>query len=121
MEIQPQLFDTSPENPEDDRKRRWSRRLAPHNGTVTSIAAAAGAQKTKPTTSEAIFRFVFVRGETGATREEIAEGLHLPIQTVCARVSEMLAERDLQNSPSRIRKTKSGRAAQVIIAGVRFR
>jgi hypothetical protein len=41
---------------------------------------------------EIVVGFLSTRGAHGATREEIAIGLNMPVQTVCARVRELLDE-----------------------------
>jgi hypothetical protein len=63
---------------------------APHNGTPTSRAAAARVEVHAPTLRERVYRAVEAAGRRGLTRQEIADGEGIKLQTVCGRVSELL-------------------------------
>lgn len=62
-----------------------------------------------------VMRFVRLRGNRGATREEIADGTGLRIQTVCGRCAELVAIGLLYETDAR-RLTSSGHAAKVLKA-----
>jgi hypothetical protein len=53
----------------------------------TSIAAAEAIADQAPTLRGKVFQFV--GRSQGATRQEIADGLHMKLQTVCARIGEL--------------------------------
>jgi hypothetical protein len=69
---------------------------------------------------EQVRRFIAERGDYGATREEVALGMGLRIQSVCGRVAELLehipGEPPALQRTDRERKTTSGRNAEVLIA-----
>lgn len=85
------------------------------NRTRTSIAAAEAIADLGPTLRGKVFAFVAGQA-AGATREEIAAALVMPLQTVCGRVAELL-ELQLIHRTGETRPTASGRAAAVVRAG----
>ena len=62
-----------------------------------------------------IFEFVRSQDAHGGTRQEIADALELPIQSVCGPVLALLRSGRLIETPSR-RDTKHGKPAVVIVA-----
>jgi hypothetical protein len=87
----------------------------PANRTRTSIAAAEAIADNAPTLRGRVFAFVAGQGQAGATREEIAAALDMPLQTVCGRVNELIAQ-CLVHRTDETRPTASGRAAGVVRA-----
>ena len=81
----------------------------------TSAAAAASVRDTAGTMRAQVRQFVARRGEWGATRDEIARGCGIRIQTVCARVDELLKVGAVRRT-LRTRVTDTGRAAEVVEA-----
>lgn len=81
----------------------------------TRAIAAASSLATGPSRRELVARYVASCGDTGATRDAIAEALDLPIQTVCPLVKAMERSGRLV-STSRTRKTRNGKPAAVLIA-----
>lgn len=84
----------------------------PHNGTSTSRRAAASMVDHAPTQEARVLEFI--RDSNGATRDEIAAGLNLKIQSVCARCNRLLKDRKIQGRGERV--TESGRKAEVLEA-----
>ena len=87
-------------------------------GSATSRAAAMAAVSTAQTARAKVLHFVESRGEWGATRDEIARGLEIKIQTVCARVDDLLRLGFIRRT-TETRKTDTGRAAEVILGALR--
>ena len=85
----------------------------PHNRTPTSRAAAESAKQTAPHQRAVVLDYIRKRG--GATREEVALGLGLPVASVCPRVWELLKTGYLKETRLR-RKTVSGKSAVVVVA-----
>ena len=56
----------------------------------TSIAAAEAIREMAPTMRGKVYGFIAAR-PAGATRQEIADGLQIKLQTVCGRVGELKA------------------------------
>ena len=56
----------------------------------TSIAAAEAIAANGPTLRGKVYGYLVQCGQDGATRQEIADGLKMRLQTVCGRVSELL-------------------------------
>lgn len=86
-----------------------------HNGTTTSIAAAASVQGAAATMRETILRAIRAASFAGLTREEIERQTGLQGNTVRPRVSELLAEGSITPS-GEIRRTKSNRPVEVLVA-----
>ena len=64
-----------------------------------------------------VLEFVKTRGIEGATRHEIAEGLGIPLQSVCGRVAELLDKRwpELLETDAK-RETQFKQPAVVLVA-----
>lgn len=91
-------------------------RPAPYQrGSETSRAAAASIEPATGTKRAAVQAFILGRGDTGATNEEVAEGLGFLLQTVCARCRELQGSGAVRDSGKR-RVTRSGRDAVVWVA-----
>jgi hypothetical protein len=58
----------------------------------TSIAAAEAIAEAAPTLRGKVYTFLAGRRREGATRQEIADGLQMRLQTVCGRVNELLGQ-----------------------------
>ena len=58
----------------------------------TSIAAAEAIREMAPTLRGKVYAYIVRQGEAGATRQEIADGLGMRLQTVCGRVGELLGQ-----------------------------
>lgn len=64
--------------------------LAPHqSSSPTSTAAAVKESKTMRSKMFLVYEYIKARGAYGATRQEIADDLGIPIQTVCGRVRRL--------------------------------
>ena len=87
--------------------------------SATSRAAAMEARETAGTVRARVRAWVECRGRWGATREEISLGLDLRIQTVCARVDELLREGSVFRTGA-VRRTVTGRKAEVIASYLPF-
>ena len=96
----------------------------PHGGELplpyqrmseTSRAAACMAEASAESARRRVGLYVAGQGEQGATRDEISRGLGIPIQTVCARVDDLLKSSVLFRT-SRTRATAMGRAAEVLVS-----
>ena len=85
-----------------------------HNGTGTSIAAARSIVPHLNRLQLDVCSFVKDRGGDGATRDEIASGLGLKIQSICPRVAELIGRQLLRESAN-TRKTSAGRVARVLV------
>lgn len=57
----------------------------------TSIAAAEAIAEMAGTLRGKVYGFIAARGRDGATRQEIADGLGMKLQTVCGRMGELKA------------------------------
>ncbi len=87
--------------------------LPPHQRTSpTSRAAAVSIRESVAPRQAAVYAFVAARGDHGATNAEIADGLGMPIQSVCPRVCELRSLGRLV-SAGKTRPTATGRPAQV--------
>lgn len=88
---------------------------APHNGTPTSKAAA---ESVSPTTAKtvrnAIYAYIELRGDTGATREEIENHMGIDGNTIRPRVVELINEGRVIGTDMQ-RKTSNGRNAEVLV------
>jgi hypothetical protein len=122
--LEPDLFSELPAPPSDGpyARVRTARAPAPqadicrnrHGGSATSEAANERVAPHKGSLRASVLRFIRVRGQFGATVEEISEICKLRYTTVSARVSEL--KRDgLVIASGRTRKTYSGSEAAVLI------
>jgi hypothetical protein len=82
-----------------------------HNGTATSIAAAAQADEV--IRNEVLRKIVFA-GPHGMTRDDLCAALYLEPPTICPRVSELVKSGDVIETGRR-RKTRKGRDAFVLV------
>jgi hypothetical protein len=89
----------------------------PANASHGSRAAATHARQAAPRQRDLVMAFVRSRGEHGATNDEIADGLRLPIQSVCARANELAAVDQIHDSGQE-RPTNTGRPGRVWIATI---
>lgn len=87
---------------------------ARHKGNAESIEAFESTKETSSRKRLEVLKFVEARGDAGATVDEIAAGLPMPLQTVSGRASELKAIGRLIDSGLR-RKTRNGRNAAVLI------
>lgn len=62
-----------------------------------------------------VYEFIRTMSVVGATREQIAESLGIPLASVCGRVSELLKCDDVIETAER-RPTKSGGTGVVVVA-----
>lgn len=94
------------------------RATLPHNGTATSKRAAELAEPAADTDCGRILTFLRKRGAKGATREEIAVGLGMLIQTVTPRVHTLInAQRwGLAYETGETREGGTGRASKIVYA-----
>jgi hypothetical protein len=81
----------------------------------TSIAAAEAIAEMAPTLRGRVYQAIVGRGESGATREELAAELDLRLATVCGRCRELTTMGLIYDSGT-TRQTNSGRAAVVLRA-----
>lgn len=86
-----------------------------HNGTATSIAAAASVQSAAATMRETVLQAIRAASFAGLTREEIERQTGLAGNSVRPRVSELLAAGAITPS-GEIRRTASNRPAEVLVA-----
>lgn len=96
------MFGTRPPTPEP---------MPPHNGTVTSQAAAASVHGSVTELRERVFRYIKEQGWAGATDQEVQEALQMDGNTQRPRRVELANERRIVRHGTR--KTKSGRGATV--------
>lgn len=87
----------------------------PHNATDTSTLAAMSAKKTAGPNGLKVFKYIKARGSAGATRDEIAVGTKIILQSVCSRVRVLEAYGWIRDSGLR-RKSRTGRQARVMVA-----
>jgi hypothetical protein len=87
----------------------------PHNGTVTSIAAANSIRHIAGGDAERCFNYIKKHGAVGATDDELEVALNLKHQTASARRRGLVLEDRVENSGQQ-RKTRSGRNAIVWVA-----
>lgn len=103
--FQPSLFDSQP---------RHRTRRPPHNGTPTSIAAAESIAPFTGAQASKVAEFIRSRGKQGATRQEIADGLQMRLQSVCGRVNELLRSTSFIEQGTR--PNPNGKQAAVVIS-----
>lgn len=82
--------------------------------SATSEAAASAARAGAPKMRERVAAYVLGTGYEGATRDEIADALFKPINSVTPRVTELLSVGILVRSGA-TRPTKWGRLAEVLV------
>src|SRR5579862_7683128 len=85
------------------------------NWTPTSRAAAHAIREAAPTLRTRVLEFIADCGEHGATNDEIAAGLGMLLQSVCARANELWEQHAIADS-GRTRLSRSGRPAKVWVA-----
>lgn len=85
----------------------------PHNGTVTSIAAAESMRPHVQTLRRKVCEFIAQAGAKGCTDEEIQIGLDMNPSTERPRRGEIWAFGLITDSMGEKRATKSGRSAVV--------
>lgn len=90
--------------------------LPPHHAHVeTSRAAAEDAAPRQPGRRARMAAYVASCGPYGATRDDIAAALELPIQSVTGPVRELLDAGEVHET-ARSRPTRLGAAARVLVA-----
>lgn len=87
----------------------------PHNGVDTSIEAARSIAPEARTLRMRVHGFISLRGQRGATCEEVERQLGIPHQTASARITELVARDAIYRTGSK-RPTSSGRMAGVYLA-----
>lgn len=104
---QPSLFETDP-------PLGYARK-----GNKTQEAAVAKLRRKLPTQKSLVLRTIRIFSRNpkyqGATRYEIAELTRLPIQSICARIGELLSENAILRT-DRTRPSPYGHDAQVFVA-----
>jgi hypothetical protein len=86
--------------------------IAPHNGTETSREAARSIEPHRNAQTQTVLDWLRTQKQ-GATREEIATGTGIKLQSVCVRVYELLKSQDVTECGTRA--TASGRNAAVVM------
>lgn len=81
----------------------------------TSVEAAAAVDPARSQTLRDRMLAIIRGREDGATRDELAALLGIPIQTVCPRVDELIHMGDVVQTADR-RPTRSGRSAFILRA-----
>lgn len=81
---------------------------------ATRAGAAAASRGAAPDRRQRAVDYVASCGHRGATREEIADGLNLPLQSVCPLVFSLTRSGQLLTT-SRTRQTRAGRSAEVVV------
>lgn len=89
--------------------------LPVHNGTSTSVAAAESVRVHAGSLRAMVLDFIRSKGDVGATRAEIEDGLNMSGNTVRPRVKELQVA-GLVRDTEATRLTPSGRKASVLIA-----
>jgi len=87
----------------------------PHNSTPTSIAAA-DSQSPKKAAIDRERILMFVHESGGATRDEIEVGTGIIGNTVRPRVHELIAQQFRLVEVNRVRPTRTGRDAFVLMS-----
>ena len=78
---QPTILDLSPV--------RFPESPPPHNGSSTSEATAAMIAPKTSRQRQKVYEFIKARGDHGATGEEVADGLNIPLSSATARMREL--------------------------------
>lgn len=89
--------------------------VAPHNRTRTSRAAAQAIEPKAGTQRATVLRWIRLLEETGMTRDELEYLTGLSGNTIRPRVYELIRDGFVMES-GETRPTRSGRAAEVLIA-----
>jgi len=90
--------------------------VAPYaKGSDTSEAAARSMEPHAETLAWYVLECVRCRVGYGATREEVSDTMKIRIQTVCARMRELVLNKLVEDSGRR-RRTSTGRLAAVMVA-----
>ena len=87
-----------------------------HGGARASEEAHERIRESSAESRERIYRFIWRRGEYGATTDEIAEALGLFPNQVSGRVSELLYREKSVVRNGVQRKTRGGFTADVVVA-----
>lgn len=88
----------------------------PHRGRATQVIAADKVKPAAPSMRARVLAFIGESGASGATRQEIADGLGMLIQTVCGRVSELVAVGDIREDEVEGKvRTRDSRAVLVAV------
>lgn len=107
---QAELFD----NPSPASSRDKDITAGKHGGVDTSVAAhRTTSDETRHRLRQRIVDAVTARKSVGMTSEELVTSTGIPLQTVSARVSELLRDGVLYDTGDR-RSTKSGKTARVL-------
>lgn len=85
------------------------RRSVECRGTAARSTSAGGGRR------DTVLKFVRGRGIRGATRDEIAEGLSLPVQSVCSPVLALIERGELREK-GQTRTTRYGKPAAILVA-----
>lgn len=86
-----------------------------HRDVSTSRAAAEAAATRQPGRRALIVAYIVNCGRRGATRDDIAAALDLPIQCVCGPVRDLLDAGEIHET-AETRPTRLGSAARVLVA-----
>ncbi len=92
----------------------------PHSGSGTSIAAAVKAKSFAHTQRERVLQAIKAAGVNGKTRDELCADLCLDGSSLRPRVVS-LVEAGLVQPSGEIRRTATGRAAEVLISAALVR
>ena len=84
-------------------------------GSATSRAAAVAAAPKAGTQRQRVLEAIRSSGYRGCTRPELAEATGLPLQSICARASELLEGGLIVVSEQR-RRTRFAKWAEVLVA-----
>lgn len=103
-----------------DRADQLKSGITHRNPTKTEAKAAVNMRPRSGTRRMTVLKFIVTAGFTGATRQEIADGTGLPIQSVCGRVHELI-EGELVRRTERERIASTGSAQEVLMATPRGR
>jgi len=85
----------------------------PRRVKATSLAARDSMRERQPINNDRVL--AYIKGQGGATRDAISEGLDMKIQSVCPAVVELMKRGLIEETKDR-RLTRSGRNAYVLRA-----
>ncbi len=88
----------------------------PHNGTLTSRAAAIAIAPLVPTQRARILAFIDSHGSEGSTRDEIEDALGMSGNSVRPRVRALIQDGELIELEKVYRQTRNGFWALVIVS-----
>ena len=89
-----------------------------HQGDIFSVAAHESIADVKQQLRARVVAYIANCGDNGATSDQVERDLHMPHQTVSARITEAKARGEVIPSGQR-RLTRSGRSAAVLVAAHR--